>query len=142
MNNQQPKKTAFFLPPPISCMPWGVRGVFWTHQYLLRMDPIVFLLGTGGPKTSHVPPFSPVFILFSTFFKEEEEDSMQRKRMRHSYYRRYGSGCCCCCWPFEFIFSSYISESFSCVSHLIHERWRRRARFNSKIFFFFIKFFF
>ena len=44
------------------------------------------------------------------------------------------------CYINIFFLFLYKRVVFLCVSHLIHERWRRRARFNSKIFFF-IKFF-
>ena len=55
-----------FVPPPMCCMICGVRGMFWAHPYLKRMDPIVFLLGTGRPKMAYVPPLFAGFL--STFY--------------------------------------------------------------------------
>ena len=44
-----------FVSPPISCLPWGVRGSKWAHQYLIKTDATVFLLGTSGPKRTLLP---------------------------------------------------------------------------------------
>ena len=48
--------------------------MFCADQYLIRMDPISFLSGTGGPKTSPVPPLLPVclFVFFRLFNTEND----------------------------------------------------------------------
>ena len=66
--------------------------MFWAHQYLIRLDPIVFLLGTGGPKTSHVPLFLLVFCLFSTFYHRKWcfiDKSLLLKKILNTFCEEY-----------------------------------------------------
>ena len=60
-----------FVPPPISRMPGGVCGSKWAHQYLKNQDATVFLLGTSGPKMTHVPTLFAGFLSSFDFLTQK-----------------------------------------------------------------------